>query len=101
MKGGFLHFDAFVYRVHNDTDSDDLKEYIGSAGVEVIEFEKQSKDSAPSQSFRVRFKTDDYRSVMDPEFWPQGICIRKFYRSRSLPGNVPGTDRLKLNQNGQ
>ena len=82
VKGGFKYFDAFVYRVHNDTTDNDLKEFIESEGVEMFDFEKQSNESAFTQSFRIRFQTDDYNKVMSPEFWPQGICVRKFYRPK-------------------
>ena len=91
VKGGFKYFNAFVYRVHCDTNEGDLKAFITDAGVTMFEFEKQSNESAFTQSFKIRFQSDDYNTVMSPDFWPEGICVRKFYNPR---GKMPGKPEM-------
>ncbi len=45
----------------------------------VESFEKISHSDAQMQSFKVTVNTDDFDTVMDQNFWPEGVRCRRFY----------------------
>jgi len=71
--------DIFVYWIEKDTPDDVIKDYIVAYGIKVRSVECVSTENATFNSFRVEISVSDLSKVLDPEFWPTGVCVRRFY----------------------
>lgn len=72
-------------RVSNEVTSDDLKEYMKTEKVEVIEIQLVSKESRAAKSFRMVVEcagVNPYDVVFNPSFWPEGYCCRRWHPSK-------------------
>ena len=84
LKGADLTVNRYVGRVHNDTTLDDLREYITSRTITVIELEQLETRHTRFKSFRLRVKRDDLERMEDAEFWPEGILFSPFFRPKNI-----------------
>ena len=94
VKGADLTVNKYIGRVHNDTTMEDLREYIVSRNVTVVELEPLKTKHARFQSFRFRAKREDLEQLEDRDFWPKGILFSSFFRPKSneeLPEAVGGS----------
>ena len=53
--------------------------------VNVLHIEKLETVNETSQSFKLKFSLDERDKCLDPNLWPKGIVIRKFFRARTSP----------------
>ena len=83
LKGADLTVNRYIGRVHNDTTLDDLREYISSRNITVIELEQLETKHQRFKSFRLRVKKDDLEHMEDEEFWPHGILFSPFFRPKN------------------
>ena len=83
LKGADLTVNRYVGRVHNDTTADDLREFISSRQVSVIELEQLETKHQRFKSFCLRVKKDDLEAMEDEDFWPQGILFSPFFRPKN------------------
>ena len=83
VKSGQKHIKVFVFRVHRDESEESIKSFISSEGVEVVGITQVSNENAFMKSFKVTINFEDLSKVLDEDFWPMGICCRKFYEKRS------------------
>ena len=83
VKSGQKHIKVFVFRVHPDESEESIKSFISSEGVEVVGITQVSNENAFMKSFKVTINFEDMSKVLDEDFWPMGICCRKFYEKRS------------------
>ena len=74
--------DLFVYRVTKETVQDDLMEYLKDKHIQPRDIEKLSNTEAKFSSFRVEVKVSELDTLLDPNFWPEGVCVRRFYRKK-------------------
>jgi len=72
--------DIFVFRVHQDISDESLGDFLRDENVNVVGIERVSKDIAWTKSYRVTIETMDLTTVLRPEFWPDGIGCRRFFR---------------------
>ena len=84
LKGADLTVNRCVGRVHNDTTLDDLREYITSRTITVIELEQLETRHTRFKSFHLRVKRDDLERMEDAEFWPEGILFSPFFRPKNI-----------------
>ena len=87
LEGGFKGApapsrDIFVYRVEKDTPDNVIKDYIVTYGIEVRSVVCLSSENATFSSFKVVISVSDLPKVLDPEFWPTGVCVRRLYAPR-------------------
>ena len=72
----------YIGRIHNDTTIDDLRQYIVSRNVTVVELEPLKTKHQRFQSFRFRAKREDLERLEDQDFWPQGVLFSSYFRSK-------------------
>lgn len=70
--------DFFVYRVHKDDNEDVLTEHMRSKNVIPRNITIKSHASAKYNSFKVSVAADDVHTVLDAEFWPRGVYVRRW-----------------------
>lgn len=74
--------DIHVYRLHPNTKSEDLCKYLKSSFPEVICDTISSKHPDQYTSFKVSVYQSNFKKAMQPEVWPAGACINKFFYQR-------------------
>ena len=77
-----------MYRVEKDTTADSIKDYIVNNDVEVRSIDCVSNENATFSSFKVEIRVSDMSQVLDPEFWPSGVHVRRFYAARQSSTNT-------------
>lgn len=70
---------VFIYRVHQDTNLDDLKDMLTGEGIEVRALESVSAAQSRFKSFRLDVPKSSLDACFSPALWPNGILVRPFY----------------------
>ena len=72
--------DIFIYRVQKTTVKDDIDEYLRDRNITPRAVEKVSHAEARHASFRVELQMKDLKTLLNGEFWPEGVYVRRYYR---------------------
>ena len=82
--------DVFVGRVDNDVSCEDLENYIYDVcGVQASNVSNLIIRTDEYKAFKVTVKFTEREKLFNPELWPEGIIIDKFYsRSRTESDNL-------------
>lgn len=83
LRAGPKRHEIFVFRVHNDITDDSLKEFLTGEHLTVIDMECVSQDSSWTKSYRIVIESNDLSAILDPDFWPEGIGCRRFWRKKA------------------
>lgn len=76
--------DMFIYRVHQDTESDILCKHIEDNGFNVLDLTCISKPEAKFKSFKLSVPVSQFTKLFDESLWPVGIRVRRYYAPRPL-----------------
>ncbi len=71
--------DIFVFRVEKETSMDAVSAYLTNNHVVVREIEQRSRDESLFNSFHVRIKVSDLDKVLNANFWPTGVNVRRYW----------------------
>lgn len=82
IKGESRRTDIFMYRINNETEDADVRNLFFNAGILVYEFHKVSHENSRFKSFRITIPLSDYDKVCNPDFLPEEVMCRRFYRPR-------------------
>ena len=74
--------DFVVFNVPQDCGVDTIKSYISDNGVHVLDIRRISKEEWNNRSFCVTVLHVKEPIVSDPEFWPEDIGYRRFFKKR-------------------
>lgn len=79
--------DIYVYRVYiADTDREDLSgitDYlVKDKGLTPRSVQLISKAESKYASYKVELKMSDLKTALDADFWPEGVCVRRFFNRR-------------------
>ena len=93
FKAATRLIDVFVGRVDNDVSCEDLENYIHDVcGVQASSVSNLIIRTDEYKAFKVTVKFTEREKLFNPELWPEGIIIDRFYsRSRT------GSDNLRQN----
>lgn len=80
LKAATKTFQIFVSRLHPSTTTTDLQTYLNTNFPESKCEELRSKFPDHYKSFKISIDELHREQVMDPNFWPSGIFINKFFR---------------------
>jgi len=94
IRAGPRRQELFIFRIHADISDDDIKQFLVGENVVVHELERLSKDDSWTKSYRVAIETNDLSALLQPDFWPDGIGCRRYWRKRTL-----NTDNGQSNNN--
>ena len=77
--------ELFVFRVDKEIADDSLKDYLTEEGKvnKIHELKCVSLDNSWTKSYRVLIECKDVNDILSPDFWPDGIGCRRFWRKRS------------------
>ena len=80
LKGDEPSRDVFIYRAHKDTTEDDLKEFAETEGFKVRNLTDVSDlEKWHTQSFILTVPISQLDKALNPDSWPQGICVRRHF----------------------
>jgi hypothetical protein len=82
FKGADLTVQRYIGRVDISTDIGTVKNHLTENGVAVIEFEELKTIHSRFKSFRLRLKRSELTIIEKPEFWPDDVIVRPYYRAK-------------------
>ena len=82
--------ELFVFRVERDTDCDEIREYIENRNMHVVSIKCMSKPEYRSQSFCIEIRHEEFETLSNASFWPEGVGCREFRKSRYQNNNGEG-----------
>lgn len=92
ISGGMNLLDIFVSHVAKHTTCDQIKTFLESESISVLDIKKISHVDAMYDSFKVSVERRHYDSLCGEkaaEMWPENICCRPFVKPRSADSKVP------------
>ena len=75
--------DIFVYRVENDALESEIKCHVKDNGIVPRSVETVSHADAMHKSFKLTVSVNDMGKVLDADFWPEGIMVRRYRTTQS------------------
>lgn len=73
----------YISRLHPDTTLSDVTEFLKEKFPEVKCEKGQSKYPENYSSFKITIDENHFDLIMNPDLWPRGIYINKFFRSKN------------------
>lgn len=83
LKAAEKKIEMYITRLHKDTTVNDITEFLKKKFPEVRCEQGQSKFPECYSSFKITINENNYNSFMNPDLWPSGIYINKFFRKRN------------------
>lgn len=80
LECGYDVRNIFVFNVNKRYSESDISESMKKAGTEVIKITQISHKDATNKSFKICVKRADLITVMDPDYWGEGIKCREWVR---------------------
>lgn len=74
--------ELFIFRVHPETETDELREYIINNKFSVRDLECVSNPNAKFKSFRLAVPASEFKNLFDEGLWPSGVRVRKYIPPR-------------------
>ena len=84
LRGAALTASLYIGYVDNSVSLDDLKTYIESLNVNVVELDDIARKHNRFKSFRLCIRKKDLETIKDPNFWPEGIVVRRFFQKSNV-----------------
>lgn len=82
LKSGPVRQELFLFRVHHDITTEDITSFLNDQSIKLTDIEKLSKSGSWTDYYRVVIEARDLGTIMTPDFWPDGIGCRRFWRKR-------------------
>ena len=78
-KGADMTFSFYIGNADINTTIDDIKAGIEGQGVGVVELQEIPQRRNHSKGFKLVIRKKDVGVIKDPNFWPEGVFIRRFF----------------------
>ena len=88
IRGADLTVSLYVGQIDNSYEVNDMKTFIEGQNVKVVELEELARKHNRFKSFRLCIRKKDLDSIKDPNFWPEGIVVRRFFRKQNADGGA-------------
>ena len=88
MKEADLTINKYVGRVHNEVTTENVREFLASPNVDVVELEQLETKHNRFKSFRLRVKRDDLEIIEKQDFWPKGVLCGSYFRPKGNEGQL-------------
>ena len=74
--------ELFIYRVHPETTTEALKNYVSDKGFSIGHLECISNSEAKFKSFKLSLPISEFNRTLDENMWPSGVRVRRFFSNR-------------------
>ena len=76
--------DVFLYRIDNATDEQNIVDYLTGKNITARQVTCMFKHESAFKSFKITVAVSNFQQLLDPNVWPEGVRIRKFYQSKQI-----------------
>lgn len=83
IRGVCKKTDIFIYRVLNDTEDAAIEKLFKDAKIPVFSFERVSHAEAKMKSFKVNIPLSNFDDVCNPDFLPEDVMCRRFFKPKA------------------
>lgn len=90
LKVATKRFQVFISRLHPSTSMTDLQTYLNQNFPDSKCEELHSRFPEHYKSFKISIEENHKDQIMDPNFWPSGVYINKFFRKTGQFTNNSG-----------
>ena len=98
-RGADLTTNVYVGQYDVGAEKEEVRESIVHQGVMVVELEELKLSHRRFKSFRLCIKKADMPKILDPEFWPSGVVVGRFWRGKASPSlKEPSTQKHSILQ---
>ena len=80
-RGADLTTDLWIGNVDSSASYEEVKMAITQLGVDIVELEELERRR--SKSFRLRIRRSELPKIKDPNFWPNGVVVRRYFPKRA------------------
>ena len=88
IRGADLTVSLYVGQIDNSYEANDMRTFIEGQNVKVVELEELARKHNRFKSFRLCIRKKDLDTIKDPNFWPEGIVVRRFFRKQNADGGA-------------
>ncbi|KAJ8948139.1 hypothetical protein NQ317_000182 [Molorchus minor] len=85
-----------VYRINKNTTTDELTTLLKDNFQEVVCEQINSKHPEIYSSFKVSILEDNFAKAMNPNVWPYGACVSRFFRPKKESWGASGEVNLEV-----
>ena len=82
-RGADLTTNVYVGQYDVGAQKEEVRDSIVQQGVMVVELEELKLSHRRFISFRLCIKKVDMPKILDPEFWPSGVVVSRFWRGKA------------------
>ena len=86
LRGADLTVSLYVGQIDNSFEVNDIRSFIEGQNVNVVELEELVRRHNRFKSVRLCIRKKDMDLIKDPDFWPEGIVVRRFFRKANSDG---------------
>ena len=87
-KGADLTVNFYVGNVDISTPRDVIKKSIVDQGIDVVELAEIPRRHNRFKSFKLCIRKKDVEKIKDPDFWPEGVVLRRYFRKPNADGDT-------------
>ena len=84
LMGAARMIDIFVGGCSSGTTSEQVAQYCKYGDIELKTCESLESKSKYYESFKITAVFTDKDKLLNPEFWPMGVFVRKFFKPKQL-----------------
>ena len=89
-RGAPLTVDCYIGRVDLEATKEEVKAFITSKSVDVVDIEENATRHQRFKSFKLVIKKVDYEKLDNRDEWPEGVVFRRFWRPRNAGADGVG-----------
>ena len=86
LKSGPKYSDLFIFRIHCDVQTQELREFIADEGIDIQDIVQVSKDGSRMKSYKLTVETKFKDQLLSEDMWPEGIGCREYVEFRRFSG---------------
>ena len=88
LKSGPKYSDLFIFRIHCDVQTQELREFIADEGIDIQDIVQVSKDGSRMKSYKLTVETKFKDQLLSEDMWPEGIGCREYVFRRFSGGKL-------------
>ena len=78
--------ELFLFRLIKEATDGEIRDFVDDETMNVGEIECMSQEHYYTKSYRIVLQGNDLDRVYEPEIWPEGVCCRRFRKTREQDG---------------
>ena len=84
-RGADLTTSVYIGHFDSSSTANGVEALIKEQGVGIVELEPLHQTHQRFKSFRLCIRKVDMTKILNPDFWPEGVVVRRFWRGKTPP----------------